>query len=295
AEQARDELVRRGTRAATMLRGLESRVSLQVDALIDEASARERRTLRVLLIWALFTVLLGVAVALYARRLLRPLARVTERAKAVAGGDFTPRPVTASNDEIGDLSRTFEAMVTEIARVNRELVESERLATIGKMAAQVTHEVRNPLSSIALNLELLEEELGAGAEAHALYLAIRREVERLTELTEQYLSVARRREPKFSLENVNEVVSEAVELMKPELHRHHVQVDTHWDESLPKVMLDEGQIRQVVQNLVRNARQAMPEGGVLTVTVGMASIPKPASTPRENGVDHIEVCIADTG
>src|SRR5690606_21245471 len=104
AEQARDELVRRGTRAATMLRGLESRVSLQVDALIDEASARERRTLRVLLIWALFTVLLGVAVALYARRLLRPLAHVTQRAKAVAGGDFTPRPVTASNDEIGDLS-----------------------------------------------------------------------------------------------------------------------------------------------------------------------------------------------
>ena len=292
AEQARDELVRRGTRAAAMLSVLENRVNLQVDALIDEASARERRTLRVLLSWALFTVLLGVGVALYARRLLRPLAHVTERAKAVAGGDFTPRPVTASNDEIGDLSRTFEAMVTEIARVNRELVESERLATIGKMAAQVTHEVRNPLSSIALNLELLEEELGPGEEALALYLAIRREVERLTELTEQYLSVARRREPKFTLENVNEVVSEAVDLMTPELNRYHVRVITQWNDHLPKVMLDESQIRQVIQNLVRNARQAMPDGGTLTVTVGMASSPD-EQTPNDTG--YVEICVADTG
>src|SRR5690606_32266350 len=66
AEQARDELVRRGTRAAAMLSVLENRVNLQVDALIDQASARERQTLRVLLSWALFTVLLGVGVALYA-------------------------------------------------------------------------------------------------------------------------------------------------------------------------------------------------------------------------------------
>lgn len=295
AEQARDELVRRGTRAAAMLRGLESRVSLQVDALIDEASARERRTLRVLLIWALFTVLLGVAVALYARRLLRPLAHVTQRAKAVAGGDFTPRPVTASNDEIGDLSRTFEAMVTEIARVNRDLVESERLATIGKMAAQVTHEVRNPLSSIALNLELLEEELGTADEARTLYLAIRREVERLTELTEQYLSVARRREPRFSLENLNEVVSEAVELMKPELTRHNVTLVTQWDEGVPKFLFDESQIRQVIQNLVRNARQAMPEGGALTVTTACKPAPDTGDASTDAVDPFVDICVADTG
>lgn len=284
AEVARDTLVTRGTRAAGMLSQLETRVTVQVDTLIEAATQRERLNLRLLLVWVGFTVLLGGGVTLYARRLLRPLEQVTERAKVVAGGDFTPQAPHTSNDEIGDLSRTFEAMVAEIARVHRELLESERLATIGKMAAHVTHEVRNPLSSIALNLELLEEELPREGEAHTLFVAIRKEVERLTELTEQYLTVARRREPNFAIEDVAEVVAEAVEFMSPELKRHEVKVTTDFARELPTVKLDEAQIRQVVHNLLRNARQAMPGGGSLDVAVG------PGSEPG-----WVEVQVADTG
>jgi two-component system, NtrC family, sensor kinase len=284
AETARDTLVTRGTRAAGMLGQLETRVTVQVDNLIEAASQRERLNLRLLLVWVGFTVFLGGGVALYARRLLRPLEQVTERAKVVAGGDFTPQAPHTSTDEIGELSRTFEAMVSEIARVNQELLESERLATIGKMAAHVTHEVRNPLSSIALNLELLEEELPAASEAHTLFVAIRKEVERLTELTEQYLTVARRRDPNFAIEDVTEVVAEAVEFMSPELKRHDVVVTTNFAAELPPVKLDEGQIRQVMHNLLRNARQAMPSGGDLRVRVAAGA---------EAGWVDIEV--ADTG
>jgi signal transduction histidine kinase len=272
AEEARDALVTRGTRAANMLEALENRVNVQVDALISVASNRERWTLRILLLWAVFTVALGVGVALYARRVLRPLVSVTERAKAVAAGDFTPREVVASNDEVGDLARTFEAMVSAIARANQQLLDTERLATIGKMAAHVTHEVRNPLSSIALNLELLEEELtGQGDEVHALYSAIRKEVERLTELTEQYLSVARRNDPEFQLEDLAEVANEALEFVKPDLARNGVTLVRDFASEVPRVSVDDAQIRQVIHNLVRNARQAMPGGG--TVTVKLTSGP----------------------
>lgn len=284
AETARDSLVTRGTRAAGMLGQLETRVTVQVDNLIEAASRRERLNLRILLGWVGFTVFLGGGVALYARRLLRPLEQVAERAKVVAGGDFTPQQPHHANDEIGHLSRTFEAMVAEIARVNQELLESERLATIGKMAAHVTHEVRNPLSSIALNLELLEEELSSESEAHTLFVAIRNEVERLTELTEQYLTVARRRDPNFAIEDVSEVVAEAVEFMSPELKRHEVVIATDLGTELPPVQLDEGQIRQVIHNLLRNARQAMPSGGELRVTVAASS---------EH--DWVDIDVADTG
>ena len=101
--------------------------------------------------------------AVYARRMLLPLGLVTERAKAVALGDLKPRPAVVSNDEIGELAATFEGMVSAIARANEQLLVSERLATIGKMAAHVTHEIRI-LLLIALNLELLEEELPASAD-----------------------------------------------------------------------------------------------------------------------------------
>ena len=179
SRELRDRMVTRGTQALIMWRNLEERVNMQLDTIIEEAAQRERATLRVLLVWALFTVVFGAGVALYAQKLLRPLSRITERAKAVARGDLTPRPVTASNDEIGELAHTFESMVAAIARANQEILESERLATIGKMAAQVTHEVRNPLSSIGLNLELLEDELKSD-ESRSLHTAISRELPVLT-------------------------------------------------------------------------------------------------------------------
>src|SRR5262249_56659108 len=104
----------------------------------------------------------GVTWPPYARRVLAPLTAVTERANAVAKGDLTPHAVVATNDEIGELAETFEGMVAAIKRARAELVQAERLATIGKMAAHVPHEIRNPLSSIGLHVELLEEEGAAG-------------------------------------------------------------------------------------------------------------------------------------
>jgi signal transduction histidine kinase len=212
--------------------------------------------------------------ALYARRVLEPLAAVTDRAKAVARGDLTPRPVVASRDEIGELATTFEGMVAAIARANEQLLTSERLATIGKMAAHVTHEVRNPLSSIALNVELLEEDLGARddtEEAAALLRAIKAEVERLTELTEQYLSVARRRPIKLEEEAIADVVSEACEFVRADFRRDGVTISVDAADDLPVVSVDEAQVKQALFNLLRNAREAMESGGTITVAVRRAS------------------------
>lgn len=267
AEELRDELVSRGTQALNQLRVLESRVNLHLDEVMGEIAERERWTFRVLVGWALFSVALGVVMALYTRRVLRPVAQITARANVVASGDLTPRPAITTPDEIGDLARTFESMVEAIGRANRELLESERLATIGKMAAHVTHEVRNPLSSIALNLELLEDELPAASEARALHTAIAREVTRLTQLTEQYLSLTRRDRPHLEPDDLGDVVNEAMAFIREDLRRARVELTLEIAPNLPAVWIDEAQVRQVVVNLVRNARQAMPDGGSLRVLV----------------------------
>jgi signal transduction histidine kinase len=267
AEQLRDQLVTRGSQALGELRALEGRVNTQLDSLMTEISSRERRTFWVLVSWVSFTIGLGFAVALYARRVLSPLAHITARAEAVAKGDLTPHAALNVNDEIGDLARTFESMVRAIARANRELLESERLATIGKMAAHVTHEVRNPLSSIGLNLELLEDELPKGSEARALHHAIQREVERLSELTDQYLSLARPNQPDLQAEDLGEVVASTARFLEPDVKRAGVRIVPDVEAGLPPVLVDEAQIRQVLHNLVRNARQAMTEGGTIHLRV----------------------------
>jgi two-component system, NtrC family, sensor kinase len=273
AERLRDELVTRGSQASRRLNKLEERVERHVDALLDRARARERLAIRLLIGLSALTLLVGVAMALYARRLLAPLALVTERAKAVARGDLEPRPVVNSKDEIGELAATFEGMVSAIARANEQLVAAERLATIGKMAAHVTHEIRNPLSSIALNLEMLEDELAAGGdlkEARALLTAIEKEVNRLSALSGQYLTFARRQPLDFESEDVSEIVREAADFVKREFEQQGATLELEVDPELPRVRADEGQLKQAVFNLLRNAREAMPGGGRVAVAVKQA-------------------------
>ncbi|MEY2932039.1 MAG: hypothetical protein RL033_2788 [Pseudomonadota bacterium] len=291
AQSVRDELVRRSQEGRRRLNGLEREVTSSVEALLDEARARERFAARLLAVSASFTVLVGLLVAWHARRLLLPLGAVTQRAQAVARGDLTPRPVVASNDEIGELAATFESMVSAIARANAQLLSSERLAAIGKMAAQVTHEVRNPLSSLALNLELLEEELGEReGEVSALLDSVKLEVERLTQLTEKYLSLARRSRPDFQEEDLGSVVSEAVHSAQPELTQHDIKSQLDIEEGLPAAALDELQIRQVLLNLIRNAREAMTDGGELLVGVRALS-----PTVSEQSTERLEISVADSG
>jgi signal transduction histidine kinase len=247
---------------------LEKRVEQNVDRLVAQARGRERVATWLLVSLTLATLATGAGMAVYARRMLLPLGLVTDRAKAVALGDLKPRPAVVSNDEIGELAATFEGMVSAIARANEQLLASERLATIGKMAAHVTHEIRNPLSSIALNLELLEDEVPASAEeAHNLLRAIKAEVERLSGLSEQYLSVARQRPQEKRPERLGEIVEEACEFVRRELLQAGItlQLEIGADVEALTLPLDEAQIRQALLNLLRNAREAMPSGGRVVV------------------------------
>lgn len=261
AEHLRDTLVTRGFQGKKSLSELERTMAKNLDLLFDQAQARERLALQLLFALVTFTVLVGLLMVVYARRVLAPLALVTARAKAVARGDLTARPVVHSNDEIGELATTFEGMVSAIARANEQLLASERLATIGKMAAHVTHEIRNPLSSIALNLELLEEELNEpGDEARALVRAITKEVDRLSALSTQYLSVAKRQELRLEEENIGDVVREACDFVRGDLVRNGIEFTVSIEPNLPHVRADEAQLKQALFNLLRNAREAMVEG-----------------------------------
>ena len=210
---------------------------------------------------------------------------MTDRAKAVAAGDLTPRPVVASPDEIGELATTFEAMVAAIGRARAEVVQAERLAAVGRMAAQITHEIRNPISAMGLNAEMLEEELAERpelAESQKLLSAIRGEVQRLADLSERYLGLARKPVPDLALGDVGALVAEVVRFVTPELERAGVTPHVRVDPAAPEVRFDEAQIRAALLNLVRNAREAMPRGGALTIEV----------TPENGGV---RVTVDDEG
>jgi signal transduction histidine kinase len=250
------------------IHALSDKVASEMDALSEAARARSRRAIWALFALAALTLGVGVAVSLHTRRLLAPLAFVTERAKAVARGDLTPREAARTDDEIGELAVAFEKMVEAVARARERAVSNERFAAIGKMAAHVTHEIRNPLSSISLNIEMLEEEMsGLPEEGRALLKSITREVERLEHLSEEYLRVARLPSPRMEAEDLASAVKEILRFARPEIERAGCEVALDLKEPLPPALFDEAQIRQALLNLLRNAREAMSSGGTIDVRV----------------------------
>jgi signal transduction histidine kinase len=204
----------------------------------------------------------GLAIAgvfvLIALRSLRPLSVLRAHARQLGKGNYAQRTGVVSSDEIGELAREFDAMADAIQEREHRLIRSERLATVGRMAAHIAHEVRNPLASIGLNAELLGDEIAdRGEEARRLVTSIIGEVDRLAEITETYLRFARLPRPKLERENIGAVVASVVDMSRGELAQDGVEVHVDIAPGLPDVAVDEGQLRQALINLIRNAREAM--------------------------------------
>lgn len=180
--------------------------------------------------------------------------------------------------------------ITERKRLEEAKLQAERLATIGAMSAKLAHEIRNPLSSITLNIDLVRDEIETlakpagvtGDEARSLLRSIDSEVRRIQRVTEDYLQFARMPRPHRERVALNEVLTHGLSFMQSLFEATGVQVRTDFDDSLPPILADEEQIWQAILNLVRNALEAMPTGGTLTLR-----------TARD-GTD-IVLSIADTG
>jgi two-component system, NtrC family, sensor kinase len=257
------------------IRTLLNVIQEQMNGAVAEAGRQERAARWAVIGLSLLALGVGLFVTWLSNRALRPIARLTQAAQRLGRGspDSVAVPETGG-DELAVLAREFNAMAQRLAARERELraqgealVRSERLAAIGRIAAQITHEIRNPLSSIGLNAEELAERLRESSEpsAAALCAAIGREVDRLAAVTEEYLRYARLPKPHLVRTDLNEGVRDLLEFVRPELQSAGVQLETRLDPDLPEVLADVAQIRQLLLNLVRNAREAMPSGGALFV------------------------------
>ncbi len=220
-------------------------------------------------------VVLGLLVTIWVVLTLRPLARLRDAARRVAAGDYGNRIEEKGPAEVVELAREFNSMGRAVEERERELVRSERLAAVGKMAAMITHEVRNPLSSIGLNTELLQDELETSSdEAKKLLRAIHHEVDRLTAITEEYLAFARLPKPKLAPEAINPMVGELAKFVREDLAAKEVALVVELGPGDPIALVDAAQIRQCLINLVRNATEALAGktgGTVVLRTRGAAS------------------------
>jgi two-component system, NtrC family, sensor kinase len=283
--------------SSSSIRLLHGSIEARIHERVRRAEERGRRTEVAIILLPVVAIAVGLLATGIAARSLRPVRMLSEGLGRIRQGDFDTRLGIPGDDEIAQLAAQFDAMVGALRdrdallrQKQAELLRAERLAAVGRVSAQVAHEVRNPLSSIGLNVELLEDRLGqatfsspeAGTETRELLAAVTREIDRVTEITEDYLRLARLPPPVLREENLVELLEDVLGFSSGELTRSGVTLATTFPPGPLPVRVDEAQLRQVFLNLIRNAREAMPGGGTLTVTAW--------STPA-----GVEIRVQDTG
>jgi signal transduction histidine kinase len=184
----------------------------------------------------------------------------------------------------------LRAEMEERKRLEQANLQAERLAVVGSMAAQVAHEIRNPLGSIFLNLDLIGQDLHAvsnanghsAGECQVLLREMRSQLLRIRQVLQEYLRFARMPKSERAVISLKGFLEEKLNFVQPLLDRKHVDLKKTLDPNLPLVCVDAEQLWEVFSNLIRNAVEAMPDGGNLTVS------------SQKNG-SEVLVSISDSG
>ncbi|MFH1020403.1 MAG: ATP-binding protein [Pseudomonadota bacterium] len=165
--------------------------------------------------------------------------------------------------------RIIDARAEERRRLEQQLHQSQRLATLGKMVASVSHEIKNPLGIVRSTADILGKRLKSVAPGNEhLAEIIVEETGRLDGIVREFLDFARPQEPKMVPTSVNDIFSKILTFMEPELERQKIVLQTTLAQDMPRISLDQGLMHRACLNILVNSVQAMPEGGKLTVGTG---------------------------
>ncbi len=244
--------------------------------------------------WAIFFSLVSATAILLwtSRRLALPLLKIRDALRArseLTGGPLQVPPYVAEVGEYRELLESFDDLSLRLTATERELVHAERTSLLGQLASGIAHEIGTPLNVMSGNAQYLLRKGQLTESARAALKQIVKQAERVTEMIRQLLDFARPAEPRQVPFGMASVVQEALEMLSSVLERIEVRVDV--DDAAPQVLGDPRLIEHVLLNLIMNACQAMPEGGRLSVVVGVGS------DSDADAADDTWVCcrVIDTG
>jgi two-component system NtrC family sensor kinase len=224
---------------------------------------------------ALAGVVLAVGVSIFiSRRLSTPVRALVKASRQVAEGNLDAQVPVRSRDELGTLAGAFNSMAAalkarddqlkEFAR--RKVMESERLAVVGQLAADVAHELNNPMQGIVTYSHLLLERLPADDERRGSVEKIATQANRCTTIVRALLDFSRPKKPEKRLASPCAIIDECFSLVEDRALFHNIEVVRDYAACIPEVVVDPAQMQQVFMNLIINAAEAMGGVGRLSVT-----------------------------
>jgi signal transduction histidine kinase len=212
---------------------------------------------------------------------------------------YTGHPYRFSNEEVRILSALAELSAIAIAKarlyervvdVEEQLRQNEKLSALGLLAAEVAHEIRNPLTVLKMLYHSLDLKFPPGDPRVKDAQIIDQKIGQLNDIVEHVLDLARTTEPQFAPVNLNQLIEELGLLVRHKLKHQNIQWAQKFEPGLPRVMGAATQLEQAFLNLILNAAEAMPAGGALTITSRLMRLPRASKQPT-----HVAVEFRDTG
>ncbi|MFZ2198778.1 MAG: ATP-binding protein [Thermodesulfovibrionales bacterium] len=270
-----------------------------------------RQTVNITLFAIAFMTVSAFALYFVLRRLvLKPLSTVDTAMEHVAEGDLQQSLKITSEDEMGRLASTFNAMTKELAdsrekmedwtksledgiakkteelkKSQDKLIQAEKLASLGRLTADVAHEIRNPLTALGGFARRLHK-IAEGEKEREYAEIVLTEVDRLERILKDVLTFSRDARSNLEKHDVGEIIHDIMKIYDDLCREHSISIEIMREDNLQTVLIDKDQVRQALDNLVSNAIDAMPEGGRLTVTAGREEL---------HDVTYMFLRVTDTG
>ncbi len=231
------------------------------------------------LVSLVFAAVIAVPIA---RIITRPITELVDANRRLAQGDMTVRVETHGNGELAMLGRSFNALAETLHKTQQELLQKEKLASMGQLAAGVAHEINNPLGTILLFAEAMSKETPP-EHAHQQDLQmIIKETTRCKSIVADLLNFARQQEVLAQETDVHQLLRQVVNSVSHQPSFEGIEVSFRFSDDLPRIQADPAQLQQVFINLLNNAAESTQGSGAITITT------RPVS-------GWVEVQVADTG
>jgi signal transduction histidine kinase len=237
-----------------------------------EAFVRSREAIVEVTVLMIFSALAASLIGVFfARKIARPVSQLVRGANQFGKGELTHTIDVPGQGELTTLAEEFNHMARLLLEKERQLQRAERLATLSKFASILSHEIRNPLNSMMVNLQVLRREMdrldALSPKNRKYYDIVVSEIWRIDGLVEDFLTYARPQELNRFENNIVAIVAAAIETHENTARERGITIDA--DYSSPQIFgaVDADQIKQVILNLMLNAFDAMEEGGALSIKV----------------------------
>ncbi len=259
-------------------------ITTPIEEFKKEVQALQKKIFQVVLITLMLT---GIVVIVLSHNLIKPVRRLVTAADRIAGGDLAQEIPVKSRDELGILTESFNRMMRNLKEIQNELVQSEKLISLGRLSAGVAHEIRNPLNAMKGAIVYLQRRRPEDPLLMEYTQIILELIDRLSSFATDFLYLAKQSPLRLMTSNLNELIQNTLTLFEEPMTLKGIALKKNLDPSLPMFPIDPHQMEQALINLLINAMDAMPQGGTLEIVTQREA--------EESGTDKILLTLRDTG